>query len=336
MRYRASRYLSTLGGLYLQITAAGTKSWIFRYERGGGNGKRGSEKMMGLGPVHTVSLAQARELATNARKLLLDGRDPLELKRSEKAAASLKAATSITFGECAERLIASHEKVWRNEKHRRQWRSSLLRYAVPLMPLEIAEVETQDVLNVLQPIWTSKVETAKRLRGRIERILDWATASGYRSGENPARLRGNLSHFLPKQTRRVKHHGALPYPEVPALLDRQSDHSNRNDFLYYYESDIKAVRVGPWKLHFATSKNYYDIYQPQKFPIIYNIRMDPFESYDEIADRSAAVQRKQWLNEPVQEILAEHIKSLQEHPPVQAAPTLNFSEIMKQMQTGAN
>ena len=116
----------------------------------------------------------------------------------------------------------------------------------------------------------------------------------------------------------------------------ETDKSARNSYLYYYESDIKAVRVGPWKLHFATSENYYDIYQTQKFPIIYNIRMDPFESYDEVADRSGALQRKQWLNEPVQELLAEHIKSLQEHPPVQAAPTLDFSALLKQMQAGAD
>lgn len=116
----------------------------------------------------------------------------------------------------------------------------------------------------------------------------------------------------------------------------ETDESARNTFLYYYESDIKAVRVGPWKLHFATSENYYDIYQTQKFPIIYNLRMDPFESYDEVADRSSALQRKQWLNEPVQELLQEHIASLQEHPPVQNAPTLDFSALLKQMQAGAN
>lgn len=121
-----------------------------------------------------------------------------------------------------------------------------------------------------------------------------------------------------------------------AYWTNETDESARNGYLYYYESDIKAVRVGPWKLHFATSENYYDVYQTQKFPIIYNIRMDPFESYDEVGDRSGALQRKQWLNEPVQELLAEHIKSLQEHPPVQAAPTLDFSALLKQMQAGAN
>ena len=116
----------------------------------------------------------------------------------------------------------------------------------------------------------------------------------------------------------------------------KSDHSNRNSFLYYYESDIKAIRIGPWKLHFATSENYYDVYQAQKFPIIFNLRMDPFESYDEVADRSAVLQRKQWLNEPVQELLNEHIQSLIKHPPVQAAASFDFSALMKQLTAGSN
>jgi arylsulfatase len=116
----------------------------------------------------------------------------------------------------------------------------------------------------------------------------------------------------------------------------KSDQSNRNSFLYYYESDIKAVRIGPWKLHFATSENYYDVYEAQKFPIIFNLRMDPFESYDEVADRSAVLQRKQWLNEPVQELLNEHIQSLIAHPPVQAAASFDFSALMKQLTAGSD
>ena len=121
-----------------------------------------------------------------------------------------------------------------------------------------------------------------------------------------------------------------------AYWEGKSDVSNRDSFLYYYESDIKAVRIGPWKLHFATSENYYDVYQPQKFPIIFNLRMDPFESYDEVADRSAVLQRKQWLNEPVQELLNEHIRTLIEHPPVQAAASFDFSALIKQVTAGAD
>lgn len=116
----------------------------------------------------------------------------------------------------------------------------------------------------------------------------------------------------------------------------ESSESNRDDFLYYYESDIKAVRLGPWKMHFATSENYYDTYVKQKFPIFFNIRMDPFESFDEISDRSGIVQRKQWLNEPLQELLNEHIQTLIDYPPVQEATSFDFSEIMKQMRAGAN
>jgi arylsulfatase len=116
----------------------------------------------------------------------------------------------------------------------------------------------------------------------------------------------------------------------------ESSESARNDFLYYYESDIKAVRMGPWKIHFATSENYYDIYQKQKFPVFFNIRMDPFESFDEVGDRSGIVQRKQWLNEPLQELLNEHIQTLIEHPPVQEATSFDFSELMRTMRAGAN
>jgi len=115
----------------------------------------------------------------------------------------------------------------------------------------------------------------------------------------------------------------------------ETDESARKTMLYYYESDIKAVRLGPWKLHFETSENYYDTYQKQKFPIFYNIRMDPFESYDEVGDRSGIAQRKQWLNEPLQEFLGEHIRSLQEYPPVQAAASFDFSELMRQARTGS-
>lgn len=116
----------------------------------------------------------------------------------------------------------------------------------------------------------------------------------------------------------------------------KSGESARNDFLYYYESDIKAVRIGPWKLHFATSENYYDTYTKQKFPVFFNLRMDPFESFDEVGDRSGIVQRKQWLNEPLQELLNEHIQTLIDHPPVQAATSFDFSELMRSMSTGAN
>jgi arylsulfatase len=116
----------------------------------------------------------------------------------------------------------------------------------------------------------------------------------------------------------------------------ESDESARNSFLYYYESDIKAIRVGPWKVHFATSENYYDTYTKQKFPVFFNIRMDPLESFDEVGDRSGIVQRKQWLNEPIQEVLGEHIQSLIDHPPVQEATSFDFSELMRQMRAGAN
>ena len=114
----------------------------------------------------------------------------------------------------------------------------------------------------------------------------------------------------------------------------KSKESKRDNFLYYHESTLRAIRVNQWKLHFETSEGYYDQYQKQKFPIIYNIHMDPYESFDSTRDRSDSMQRKQWVNEPVQKLLNEHIKSLQDYPPVQKAATLDFSELIKQMQAG--
>lgn len=120
-----------------------------------------------------------------------------------------------------------------------------------------------------------------------------------------------------------------------ALWEGKTDKSNRNDFLYYYESDIKAVRIGNWKLHFQTSENYYGSWTTHKFPVIYNLHFDPYESFSDIVTQSDAIQRKQWLSEPVQHLIGEHIKSLQKHPPVQAAPTFDFSALIKQMNAGS-
>ena len=113
----------------------------------------------------------------------------------------------------------------------------------------------------------------------------------------------------------------------------KSKESNRDNFLYYHESTLRAVRINQWKLHFETSQNYYDQYLKQKFPVMYNIRMDPYETFDSVRDRSDILQTKQWINEPLQKLLGSHIKSLMDYPPVQKAATFDFSEIIKQMQT---
>jgi integrase len=202
-------------GLYLRVAPEGTKSWIFRFMRAG------QARKMGLGALHTISLAEARELARSARRTLLDGDDPIEVRRSKRQIAREQAARAITFQECGDRYTATHEVGWKNEKHRQQWRSTLASYAYPVIgDLSVAAVDTTLVVKVLEPIWIEKPETAGRLRGRIERVLDWATARGFRSGDNPARWRGHLDRLFPsvKKTRGVKHHPAIPYAAMPAFM----------------------------------------------------------------------------------------------------------------------
>jgi len=219
------------GGLYLQVTKGAhgiNRSWIFRYTL------NGRTRETGLGPLHTVTLAEAREKARQARHLLLDGLDVIDAKHAARAQAKLEAAKSMTFQQCADAYIASHRAGWRNAMHAAQWETTLREYAGPLIgALPVAAVDTGLVLKVLQqPVeakrggpagefWQARAETASRLRGRIEAVLDWAKARGYRNGsENPARWKGHLDHLLPPRSkvRRVEHHAALPYAELPRFL----------------------------------------------------------------------------------------------------------------------
>jgi integrase len=202
-------------GLWLQVSPAGTKSWLFRYQR------HGQARQMGLGPIQTVSLADARLKALECRKLLLDGEDPIEAKRAERRGARTEAARQVTFRACADKLITAHEAGWRNEKHRQQWRNTLDTYVHPILgDLPVAAVDTGLVAKVLEAIWTTKPETASRLRGRIEAVLDWATARGHRHGDNPARWRGHLNKLLPARRKlaKVKHHPAMPYRDLPSFM----------------------------------------------------------------------------------------------------------------------
>lgn len=201
-------------GLVLQISKWGTKSWVFRYRRGG------RDRHMGLGPVHVLSLAEARERAGQCRKLLLDGLDPIEQRERQEERKRLEEARAQTFRACAESYIAAHSASWQNAKHREQWSSTLETYAYPVIgALPVAGVDMALVLKCIEPIWEKRPETAKRLRGRIENILGWATVRGYRAGDNPARWRGHLDKLLPAsaRVRAVKHHAALPYAELPAF-----------------------------------------------------------------------------------------------------------------------
>lgn len=202
-------------GLYLQITKGGVKSWLFRYMR------NGRARGMGLGPVHTVSLSDARIKALDVRRQLLAGIDPLDAKQQDQALAKVSAVKVATFDECSAAYIDAHSSGWKNAKHADQWRNTLATYASPHFgSLPITELDTDLVMKVLEPIWTSKTETASRLRGRIESVLDWATARGHRNGENPARWKGHLDHLLPKRSKvqAVVHHAALPYVDAPKFM----------------------------------------------------------------------------------------------------------------------
>jgi integrase len=216
------------GGLYLQISVpAGTKAWLYRYMRDG------RARQMGLGPLRDVSLAEARTKAAEARKILLDGTDPIEGRRARRLQGRLAAAQGKTFQECAEDYIRAHESSWRNPIHRKQWRSTLENYVYPVIgPLPVSSVDTALVLKVIEPIWKVKPETAGRIRGRIEAILNAATARKQRQGDNPARWRGHLDQLLPsrRKVKAVRHHPALPYSHAPAFmgeLRRREDVSAR-------------------------------------------------------------------------------------------------------------
>lgn len=203
------------GGLYLQVTGSGAKSWIFRYAMAG------REREMGLGPLHTVSLAEARERALEARKLKSSGVDPIEARRASRSLQKLEAARSITFKDAADAYIKANRAGWKNAKHAAQWASTLETYVYPVFgDFAVGAIDTALVLKVIEPIWTTKSETASRVRGRIETILDWATVRGYREGLNPARWRGHLDKLLPAKTkvRKVEHHAALPYRELPDFM----------------------------------------------------------------------------------------------------------------------
>jgi integrase len=213
-KLRRGRYADG-GGLVLQVSKWGTKSWIFRYVR------HGRERHMGLGPLSALPLAKARDRAQKCRELLLADRDPIEVRESERQQRRAEAARGVSFRWCAESYIAAHRSSWRNTKHRAQWSATLATYVYPhIGDLVVSTVDTTLVLKCLEPVWSTKPETAGRMRGRIEAILDWAKVRGYRDGENPARWRGHLNKLLPtsSRNRRVRHHPALPYNALPDFL----------------------------------------------------------------------------------------------------------------------
>ncbi len=204
-------------GLYLQVTGAGAKSWIYRFSL------RGKAREMGLGSLSAVRLADARTKAAECRTLRQEGIDPIEARKVRQAEAALEDAKATTFKEAADRYIELHRAGWKNAKHAAQWTNTLSTYVYPTIgALSVQAIDTELVSKVLQPIWRTKPETANRVRGRIEKVLDWAKVRGLRQGDNPARWRGHLEIDFPARSKvkPVKHHAALPYAELPDFVVR--------------------------------------------------------------------------------------------------------------------
>ncbi len=202
-------------GLVLQITPAGVKSWLLRYQ------VAGRERWFGLGPIHTVSLAEARERARRARLQVLDGIDPIDARRADRKERALAAAKALTFEEAAKAYFNQHSPKWGNAKHRQQFQHTMRDYVLPTIGrLSVADIDTGLVLKCIEPIWQDKTETASRVRGRIESILDWATVRGNRAGENPARWKGHLAHLLPARSeiQKTVHLRAIPIDDLPEFM----------------------------------------------------------------------------------------------------------------------
>jgi integrase len=181
----------------------------------------GRAREMGLGSLDDVSLAEARDLARGARRLCKQGLDPIEVRRTDRAARRVQHAKAMTFQECATAYIAAHRAGWKNKKHVKQWSQTLQDYVYPAVgSLPVQAIDVALVMKAVETIWTEKPVTAGRVRSRIESVLDWAAARGYRQGENPARWKGHLENLLPKKSkvRRVERHAALPYPEISDFM----------------------------------------------------------------------------------------------------------------------
>ncbi len=210
-------YHNCAQGLYLQVSKQGTKSWLYRYT----SPLTKTRREMGLGSFNFVSLAQARQYAMDGKRLVINGKDPIEERKKEQNKAQLKQTRNLTFKEIAEACIAAKAPEWKSAKHSQQWNNSLEAHAFPIIgELPISDISTDLILRVLEPIWITKAETASRIRQRIETIWDYGKARNYVSGENPARLRGHLDKILSKtaKVKRVRHFPALPYEDIGIFL----------------------------------------------------------------------------------------------------------------------
>jgi len=234
-------------GLHLQVAKSGARSWILRITV---SGKR---RDLGLGSLTDVPLAMARERARETRDLVFQGRDPVLERKARHAAMIAERASRLTFDEAARRYLAAKTTEFRNVKHGKQWEATLTAYASPVIgALPVADVALPHIVSILEPLWQNKTETATRLRGRIEKVLSWATVSGYRTGDNPARWRGNLDAVLPQPRKiaKVQHHRAVPVDDVPAFLTglraRDGMAAKALEFLLLTAARSGEVRGATW------------------------------------------------------------------------------------------
>jgi len=214
---KAPGYYSDGGNLYLRVSQNLTKTWAFYYK------KDGKRTEMGLGSFGNVSLEQAREKAAELRKQIANGIDPISERQRQANERKAQRAKMMTFSQCADAYINAHRAGWKNPKHIQQWQNTLSQYAFPVFgDLDVKAIDTGLITKCLEPIWLTKNETAGRVRGRIESILDWATVHEYREGVNPACWRGHLDKLLakPSKIQKTEHHKALPYTEIGAFIDQ--------------------------------------------------------------------------------------------------------------------
>ena len=229
-------------GLYIRVTLGGSKHWIHRFTL------RGKAHWMGLGPYPEVTLTEARSKNLEARRTRLAGINPINARNAANAK-----ALSLTFSECADKYIASHRSSWKGNKHFVKWTNSIAAYCGPVIgKLPVNEIDVGLIMRVLDPIWITKMVTARNIRSRIESILDWATVRGYREGNNPARWKGNLDHLLAKSSRAkgTKHHAALGYTQMGELMGklRQQEGISARALEYAVLTACRSgeVRVATW------------------------------------------------------------------------------------------
>lgn len=244
---RGINFVGGVTGLALNVTKSGSRSWVLRYQVGG------KRRDKGLGGYPDVTLAQAKEAARVARAKIAQGIDPVEDARILRSQLIASQASAITFSQAATQYIDAHKDSWRNAKHAQQWTNTLQVYAYPKIGrMLVRDVALPQILAILEPIWRDKTETASRVRGRIESVLDWAAVRGYRADNNPARWKGLLDKMLPAPGKITKtdHHRALPYKELPAFMARLSEQGGMGaralEFTILTASRSGEVRGAKW------------------------------------------------------------------------------------------